>query len=246
MKSTSPRLRMFAGPNGSGKSSIKDLIKSKLVNIYINPDEIEKEIKQSNFLDLTQYGITTTQIEILDFFGHSTLLEKAGLILNANEFKFIEGKLYLNSVRFNSYFASVTADFIRQKLLQQKKSFTFETVMSSPDKIDILKQAQNLGYRTYLYFVATENPIINISRVKNRVANGGHNVPENKIIDRYYRSLNYLMDAIKNTNRAYIFDNSGSQLQFIAEITDGNLIGIKTNDFPAWFKEYVLDKTNQD
>ena len=65
--------------------------------------------------------------------------------------------------RVNSYFASVAGDFLRQKLLAQKISFTFETVMSHPSKVELLAEAQRAGYRTYLYFVATEDPAINIS-----------------------------------------------------------------------------------
>ena len=81
-------------------------------------------------------------------------------------------------ISVNAYFASVTADFLRRKLLEQKKSFTFETVMSSPDKIELLRSAQNMGYRTYLYYVATSDPEINIERIQSRVKMGGHAVPE--------------------------------------------------------------------
>jgi len=81
--------------------------------------------------------------------------------------------------------------------------------MSHHSKADLLAQAQAAGYRTYLYFVATEDPAIDISRVCNRVALGGHSVPEDRIEPLYHRSLGLLMDAIRLTNRAYIFDNSG-------------------------------------
>ncbi|TLT00789.1 hypothetical protein [Aliarcobacter cibarius] len=47
------------------------------------------------------------------------------------------------------------ADFIRKKLLEYKKSFTFETVMSSYDKIELLKVSKSLGYRNYLYYIST-------------------------------------------------------------------------------------------
>ncbi len=46
-----PRLRMFAGPNGSGKSTIKSIIKPNLMGFYINPDEIEAEIKVYFLID---------------------------------------------------------------------------------------------------------------------------------------------------------------------------------------------------
>jgi predicted ABC-type ATPase len=50
---------------------------------------------------------------------------------------------------------------------------------------------------------------INIGRIRYRVSQGGHAVPEDKIVSRYYRSLELLIPAIKSTNRAFIFDNSG-------------------------------------
>ncbi len=144
----------------------------------------------------------------------------------------------------NSYVASVAADFLRRALVERKCSFTFETVMSSPDKVALLAMARSAGYRTYLYYIATDDPQINISRVRNRVKLGGHDVPEDKIVARYHRSLGLLMDAIRHTDRAYIFDNSGEDLgkTWLAEITDGSLLELKVSQIPAWFKRAVLGK----
>lgn len=233
---------MFAGPNGSGKSTMKSVIKPNLLGVYINPDEIEAEIDKYGFLALDHFGITAEEKETLAFFQNSTLLEKADLSDKAEYLRFNDNKLDFFEVDVNAYFASVAADFIRQKLILSGKSFTFETVMSSPDKINLLEKARQRGYRTYLYYVATDDPIINISRVEYRVKTGGHDVPKNKIISRYFRSLDLLPEAIKFTNRAYIFDNSGSNLLWLAEITDAENIEIKTENLPSWFKKYVLDK----
>ena len=142
----------------------------------------------------------------------------------------------------NAYFASVAADFIRHKLIECSKSFTFETVMSFSDKIELLRKAQSRGYRTYLYYVATEDPAINISRVRHRVKMGGHSVPEDKIVSRYQRSLDLLVEAIQCTNRAYIFDNSTCEHIWLAEITNGHLLEMKTDRVPAWFKNALEDK----
>ncbi len=241
-QTTTPRLRMFAGPNGSGKSTIKSVIRKELLGIYINPDEIEAEIKQFDFLDLSSFGILANETEVLDFFQNSILLEKADLLDEADSLRFSENKLDFFAVEVNAYFASVAADFIRQKLILARKSFTFETVMSSPDKVKLLENSSHLGYRNYLYFVATDDPNINISRVKHRVKTGGHSVPNDKITARYYRSLDLLSAAVKHTNRAYIFDNSGSKLLWIAEITAGEKLEIKIGAVPLWFKKYMLDK----
>ena len=76
--------------------------------------------------------------------------------------------------------------------------------MSHRSKIDILVQAQQAGYRTYLYFVATDDPTINISRVRNRVALSGHDVPADKIVTRYYRSLD-LFDGGDTTYESCLY-----------------------------------------
>ncbi|MEE4342266.1 hypothetical protein V2J66_11620 [Pseudomonas alliivorans] len=48
--------------------------------------------------------------------------------------------------------------------------------MSHPSKVEIMREARHRGYRTYLYFVSTENPEINVGRVAIRVREGGHPV----------------------------------------------------------------------
>jgi predicted ABC-type ATPase len=159
---------------------------------------------------------------------------------------FAEGRLHFPSVVANSYFASVLVDFIRGKLLQARRTFTFETVMSHPGKVALLQKAQQAGYRTYLYYVATDDPEINLSRVANRVALNGHDVPAEKIIVRYYKSLELLIEAIRHSNRAYIFDNSTNNPMgthtWLAEITNGHTLELKADQVPAWFKHAVLDK----
>lgn len=241
-----PRLRMFAGPNGSGKSTIKAVIRPELLGVYINPDEIEKDIRERDFLDLKRFQVDTTATEILAFFNQSVLLAQADLLDEAACLHFNDDKLSFFGVSVNSYFASVAADFIRQKLLERGTSFTFETVMSSEDKVLFLQKAQQRGFRTYLYFVATEDPIINISRVRNRVRLGGHPVPDDKVISRYSRSLGLLLEAIRYTDRAYIFDNSGSANIWLAEVSDGKTLTMKTDRMPAWFKTSVWEKLKSD
>lgn len=204
--------------------------------------KLKKKIRDFDFLDFNQFDIKTTQEEIVSFFLKSSLLKIANLIGEAQQLRFNEGKLQFHNMGINSYFASIVADFIRYKLLASSKSFTFETVMSFPDKIEFLKKAQTMGYRTYLYYVATEDSAINISRVRHRVKMGGHNVPEDKIINRYNRSLDLLKEAIPHTNRAYIFDNSTHEHIWLAEITDGSLLEMKTDVVPSWFKRSLGHK----
>ncbi len=239
---------MFAGPNGSGKSTLKSILPSALLGVYLNPDDIEREICRQGFLELSAFRVASTEEEILGFFRKSELLISAKMDEVVKRLSFADGRLQFVGVRVDSYLASVTVDFLRQKLLEQRTTFTFETVMSHPGKIELLTQAQQLGYRTYLYFIATDDPDINISRVKSRVKMGGHPVPINKIEERYHRSLDLLMAAIRHTNRAYIFDNSGNNQKrtWLAEVTEGKMLEIKTDRIPAWFKRSVLEKAGAD
>jgi len=237
-----PRLRMFAGPNGSGKSTLNTIISKELLGVYINPDEIEKEIKEFGFLDLLNYEIVSNENEVLSFFNIHPLLQKKEIFDELCLLKFSDNKIDFFDIIVNSYYASVCADLIRHQLLKAKISFTFETVMSSRDKVEFLKKAQNAGYRTYLYFIATEDPIINVSRVQNRVKKGGHSVQKEKIVSRYYRSLELLSEAVKHSSRAYIFDNSSQERLWIAQINNAKEFEFKSEIVPEWVDRYLLRK----
>lgn len=127
---------MFAGPNGSGKSTLKSYLPTNLLGVYLNPDEIEQEIRRQGCLDLTTYGVmNTTAQEVRSFFAGSKFLRDQGFGEMAEKLLWAENRLDFSKVETNSYLASVTVDFIRQKLLSERVSFTFETVMSHSGKL---------------------------------------------------------------------------------------------------------------
>lgn len=176
--SAQPRLRVFAGPNGSGKSTIHEILRPEWIGVYVNADEIEKQLCHSGALDLNSFELVepaeALQRRISRHLAASELLARHGLLQVAQDVAVtIDRRLHLPQEVASSYVAAVLADAIRRALLAQGSTFTFETVMSSRDKIDFMREAQALGYRTYLYFVATDDPEINISRVQLRVSQGG-------------------------------------------------------------------------
>lgn len=142
----------------------------------------------------------------------------------------------------NSYIASIASSLIREQLIASQTSFTFETVMSSEDKIQVMRAARDAGFKNYLYYIATDDPTINVQRVQNRVNIGGHPVPEDKICQRYYRSLELLVSAIKLTDRAFLFDNSGNEAIWIAEVTPEGEIETKVEELPDWFYNSIVQK----
>jgi predicted ABC-type ATPase len=115
--------------------------------------------------------------------------------------------------------------------------------MSHPSKIEFLVRLKKSGYRVYLYYIATESYEINIGRISVRVKKGGHPVSTDKVKERFIKSLGLLYRAIKITDRAYIFDNSGIETKYIAEITEGKQIEMKVDTSPVWFENYVLSKS---
>ena len=96
-------------------------------------------------------------------------------------------------------------------LLLQKKDFTFETVLSSDYKLDIIREAKREGYFIKGVFVLTANPEINVKRVCTRVANGGHDVDNEKIVSRYWKSLRNVNTLLELCDILHVYDNSGDK-----------------------------------
>lgn len=101
------------------------------------------------------------------------------------------------------------AEYKRERLLKEGKSMIIETVLSRSDKLDFIKKAKTQGYRIVSVFVGTESADINCMRVKRRVSEGGHDVPEEKIRSRYTKSMDNLSLLAECSNELYIYDNSG-------------------------------------
>lgn len=117
--------------------------------------------------------------------------------------------------------AAKTATAIREYLIEQRKSFTFETVLSSERNVELLRKARDAGYRVKLVFVLTSDVNINISRVEQRVKKGGHDVPVDKIISRYEKSLKNLSKVIRFAEQTVVIDNSYEKPELIIEINRG-------------------------
>ena len=96
----------------------------------------------------------------------------------------------------------------RLKCIQNNESLIFETVFSALDKIDFLMLAKEKGYFIRLFFVGTDNPTINASRVAMRVIEGGHDVPISKIVSRYTKSISNCCFVSTFVDRIYVYDNS--------------------------------------
>jgi len=115
-----------------------------------------------------------------------------------------------------SYKAAKLAEKLRMNLLQSGASFCFETVFSHPSKIDFLAAAKTLGYEIILVYIHLQTDELNQARVAQRVMQGGHNVPTDKITARIPRTMRYVSDALPLVDMAKFYDNSSKNQPFLS------------------------------
>ena len=181
----------------------------------MSADRIESELKERPTFNFNAYRVKVSESEFKDYVASDGLFKsKIDDPIFLNAFKIDKGILKFNIPRnkINSYHASFIATYLVQKLLDTSQSFCFETVMSNIAKIALLKKAQQAGYKTYLYFIFTDNVNLNITRVKLRTKLGKHDVPVDLIKSRYPRTFELLPHALKFSDEAYIIDNSNQPI----------------------------------
>lgn len=259
------RLRIFAGPNGSGKSSIiKKILNTEVkkgvkldFGIYINADDIAQDLIKKH-CDISKYNIEFIEDKFYSIVKKSGLLsekftferlkdcitiENCKIFINKDNAKLIDDKPY-------ERIAQILADYLRKELLESENKFSFETVFSHKSKVDFIKEATEKGYKVYLYFVSTEHPDINVYRVKEvRVKEKGHDVDEDLIRSRYYRSMNFLQEAAQYCYQVYFFDNSkeGNEQTMFAHFKVDSENKKQWDDIdksiiPNWFYTYYSKK----
>lgn len=96
----------------------------------------------------------------------------------------------------------------KNQQLENRNDFCFETVLSSHYNVDFIQKCKEAGYFIRCYYIITVDPLINVTRVKLRVESGGHDVPINKIISRYDRSLDNIHRVLPLCDVCHIYDNS--------------------------------------
>lgn len=236
---------MFAGPNGSGKSGLIHALRQRSIPLgsLVDADQIAQKLYNLGFIDFKEYQLKNITQETWESSLHTipeirSRLDRIGEIPNV---QIKENTLVLKTLHVDGYSGALISDFIRYMLLEQGLNFSFETVMSHESKISFLREANQKGYITYLYYIATDNPDINISRIRNRVKKGGHDVDSQKVIDRYYKSIRLLKEALTVSKRAFVLDNSQKNSSIIILEKEYDGYGyLKVENPPNWFAKNVL------
>ncbi|WP_081982786.1 zeta toxin family protein [Cetobacterium sp. ZOR0034] len=167
--------------------------------------------------------------------GKSTLFRyinknEYGIRINTDE---IVGKNWQNSEL--QLKAGREAIRIREKAFNENKSLNQETTLTGNGILRAIDKAKELGYKINVFYVGVKSPEIAKERVKERVLNGGHGIPENTIEKRYYESLENLNKIKNKCNELIIYDNS-KNFEKIIKIKETN-IQIIAENIPKWVKE---------
>ena len=139
-----------------------------------------------------------------------------------------------------SYHAATLAAKIREDLISQGVSFCFETVFSHESKIDFLGQAKANGYTIILVYIHLFDSSLNEARVKQRISEGGHGVPIEKIHSRIPRTMKLIRTALSIVDEARILDNSSKDdpFQQIIVMKSGNY-ETKSDPLPEWARDLL-------
>lgn len=167
-------------------------------------------------------------------FYHAHLAE-AGL-------RFVNADLLARAIGLESYDAARLAADTREALLCARESFVLETVLSDPvgDKLAFLKRAVATGYSVGLSFIGLSGPEVSEARVAMRVSQGGHDVPADKLVARFPRTLANLARAIAELPHVLVYDNDdlAEPYRKRAEFADGTLVS-RAVRWPGWLRASV-------
>jgi predicted ABC-type ATPase len=108
----------------------------------------------------------------------------------------------------NSYKAARYAQTMREQLLLDGTNFCFETVFSHPSKIDFIAKAKAFGYEVVMVVLHVNDVSLNKARILQRVEEGGHNVPAEKVESRIPRTLENIRRALPLCDQVRLLDNS--------------------------------------
>jgi predicted ABC-type ATPase len=139
-----------------------------------------------------------------------------------------------------SYDAAAQAEILRDGLLESGASFCLETVFSHVSKIDFLARAKARGYRIIVVFIHLDAVELNLARISQRVASGGHGVPEEKVRSRLPRTLANLAKALPLADELYLVDNSSADDPFrVVAVVKGGAVHKLARKAPDWVKELI-------
>ncbi len=126
-----------------------------------------------------------------------------------------------------------------EKLLNSQQSFAIETTLAGKNHIKTIQKAKNLGYYIVLIYSYLDSPILCENRIKIRVLNGGHNIPKNDIIRRFYRSKENFWNTYKDlVDEWNLFYNGTSEYILVAQSSESKIEIYNENLYNEFIKDF--------
>lgn len=172
--------------------------------------------------------------------GKTTL---RNLLFANSKLPFINADLIAAASGLDPYQAAAKAETERQRLVAAGCSFMFESVLSDPvgAKVDFLRAARAAGYLVIVHFVGLDSPERSRARVIQRVHEGGHDVPDDKLTARFPRVLENLRRLPGAVDDLTIYDNSSAEVPYrvLARFAGSQLVALSVS-LPRWITDINL------
>ena len=134
-----------------------------------------------------------------------------------------------------AYEAAAIAADRRTQRLEAGESFVTETVFSHPSKLELLHGARLLGYRLVVFHLGLASADLAVARVQERVKEGGHAVPEDKIRARFTRNQPLIREAVVIADHSSVYDASrlNQPPRLLLNLLSGS-VEFCADDLPEW------------
>lgn len=129
-----------------------------------------------------------------------------------------------------------------QNYMREGISFNQETTLAGRTIKKQIREMKKQGYQIYLYYVGVSEPKIAVERVKYRVTQGGHGIPEEDIYRRYERSLQNLIEIAPFCDQIEIYDNSN--YYHLAYLKDKKGVFVQSNQTFQWSEKVMNQLAN--
>ncbi|HTU45751.1 MAG TPA: AAA family ATPase [Bryobacteraceae bacterium] len=169
-------------------------------------------------------------IRRIDFVGRDNLLEADA----------IATRIRASSPQLAAIMAGREVLRRTQEYVASGQDFAIETTLSGIWTTRAINQALMLGFFVRLVYICLDSAEKSIQRVHERVAQGGHDVPDDDVRRRYARSLSNAKKVLSLVHETIIYDNSGPEPTLIVEIRSGRVV-TKASELPLWASELIQE-----
>jgi predicted ABC-type ATPase len=124
------------------------------------------------------------------------------------------------------------------RALENGDRFIVETTLSDRNRqLVLLERARSMGFKTWLFYIGLSDVSRHLARVEQRVARGGHDIPDEDVVRRFTRSRANAIDAMRLADRTMLYDNSGQDIRLVASVARGAIR--RSSSDTGWWTPFI-------